>query len=65
MLVRAVRARTPAPEARPEPVTVDLGDGTVVTIKWKKANGVSPVQALRRATRQAQDQERGRDDQAA
>jgi ParB family chromosome partitioning protein len=64
-LVRAVRARKPAPEAKPQPVTVDLGDGTVVTIRWKKANDVAPVQALRRAMRQIQDQERARDDQAA
>lgn len=62
-VIKAVRARRPAPAPRPDPVAIDLGDGTVVTIKWKKANGVAPLQALRRATRQIQDQ--GRDEQAA
>jgi ParB family chromosome partitioning protein len=62
-VVAAVRAKRPAPAARPDPVTVDLGDGCSVTIRWKKGGGPSPIQALRRATRHLQDQER--DEQAA
>lgn len=37
--------------ARPDPVTFDLGDVTV-TVRWKKA-GVTAVQALRRAAKEA------------
>jgi ParB family chromosome partitioning protein len=62
-VVAAVRAKRPAPTPRPDPVTVDLGDGCSVTIKWKKGGGLSPLQALRRATRLLQEQER--DEQAA
>ena len=62
-LVQAVKARRPAPSPRPEPVTVDLGDGILVTVKYRKPSTVSPVQALRRATRMLQDRER--DGQAA
>jgi ParB family chromosome partitioning protein len=53
-LVQAVKAKRPAPAARPAPVEVDLGDGTVVRITWKKANTTTALQALRRATRQLQ-----------
>ncbi|HMB04954.1 MAG TPA: ParB/RepB/Spo0J family partition protein [Isosphaeraceae bacterium] len=62
-LVQAVKARRPAPAPRPEPVTIDLGDGILVTVKYRKPSTVSPVQALRRATRMLQDRER--DGQAA
>jgi ParB family chromosome partitioning protein len=62
-LVQAVKARRPAPAPRPEPVTLDLGDGILVIVKYRKPSTVSPVQALRRATRLLQDRER--DDQAA
>ncbi len=62
-LVRAVRARRPTPAPRPDPVTIDLG-GCTVTIRWKRGDDPMPaIQALRRATRQLQDQQR--DDQAA
>jgi ParB family chromosome partitioning protein len=47
--VQAVKARRPAPAARPEPATIDIGDGVSVTIKWKKACPVGAVQALRKA----------------
>jgi ParB family chromosome partitioning protein len=53
-LVRAVKAKRPAPAARPAPVEVDLGDGTVVRVSWKKANSTTALQALRRAVRQLQ-----------
>lgn len=57
-VVRAVRARRPAPPPRPDPVTLDLGDGMVVTVKWRKANGVTAAQALKKAARLAQERER-------
>jgi ParB family chromosome partitioning protein len=63
-VVKAVKARRPSPTARPEPVELDLGDGIIVVVKYRKASGVSPLQALRRATRLLQDRERS-DDQAA
>jgi ParB family chromosome partitioning protein len=62
-VVAAVRAKRPAPAAKPDPVTVDLGDGCSVMIRWKKGGGLSPIQALRRAARLLQEQER--DEQAA
>ena len=62
-VVQAVRARRPAPQTRPEPVTLDLGDGVTVTVRWKRAGPVGPVQALRRALKLAQEQRR--DDEAA
>jgi ParB family chromosome partitioning protein len=63
-LVKAVRARRPAPSARPEPITMDLGDGCIVVVKWRKAGGLSPLQALRRAMKLLQDRERS-EEQAA
>ena len=54
--VQAVRARRPAPVARPEPATFNLGEAGV-TIRWKKA-GISAVQALRRALKEVQERER-------
>jgi ParB family chromosome partitioning protein len=60
-LVQAVKARRPAPAARPEPATFDLGDGIVVTVRWKKACPVGALQALRRAVKLAQERERDED----
>jgi ParB family chromosome partitioning protein len=57
-LVKAVRSRRPAPAARPEPVEYDLGDGTVVIVRWKKGNRTTVVQALRKALKEAQEYER-------
>ncbi|HEU5116713.1 MAG TPA: ParB/RepB/Spo0J family partition protein [Isosphaeraceae bacterium] len=62
-LVKAVRARRPSPVAKPEPVAVDLGDGCTVQVRWRRPNGMSAMQALRKAIKQLQDQER--EDQAA
>jgi ParB family transcriptional regulator, chromosome partitioning protein len=62
-LVQAVKARRPAPAARPEPVAYDLGDGTV-KVTWRKA-GPSAVQLLRRALKEAQERERSAEDHAA
>jgi ParB family chromosome partitioning protein len=55
-VVSTVKARMPArvPVPRPAPVTYDLGDGTVVVVKWKKANGTGATQALRRALKLSQ-----------
>ncbi len=60
--VKAVRARRPAAVARPEPVTIDLGDG-VVSVKWKKA-GPTAIQMLRRALKELQERERHETDAA-
>lgn len=57
-LVQAVKARRPTPAARPEPIAIDLGDGTTVMVRWKKANGTGTVQALKRALKLAQGRER-------
>jgi ParB family transcriptional regulator, chromosome partitioning protein len=62
-IVQAVKARRPVPATRPEPVTVDIGDGCTVTIRWKKAGTITALQALRRAARTVLEQER--DEQAA
>jgi hypothetical protein len=51
-LVRAVRAKRPTPAARPDPVTLDLGDGMTFSIRWRKANGVGVLDALKRAMKQ-------------
>jgi ParB family chromosome partitioning protein len=63
-IVKAVRSRRPAPLARPEPVTLDLGEGVVVTVKWRKSGSMTVQQALRRALRLIQDRERS-EEQAA
>lgn len=62
-LVKAVRARRPAPQAKSEPITVDLGTCTV-QVRWKKADPITAQQALRKALRILQDRERS-DEQAA
>ena len=49
----------PSPPPRPDPVTLELGDGVTVTVRWKKAGPVGLVQALKLA------QEQRRDDEAA
>lgn len=56
--VKAVKARRPLPATKPEPVEIDLGDGVTVLVRYRKASGVSPLQALRRAVREIQDRER-------
>ena len=63
-IVRAVKARKPAPAPRPDPVELDLGDGCIVTIRWKKPGSLNPSQALCRALKLLQERERS-DDQAA
>jgi ParB family transcriptional regulator, chromosome partitioning protein len=55
-LVSAIKAKRPAPAARPDPVAFDLGEASI-TIRWKKA-GPSAVQLLRRALKEAQERER-------
>jgi ParB family chromosome partitioning protein len=51
-LVQAVKARRPAPAARPEPVSFDLSDCSV-TVRWKKASATTAVQALKKALKLA------------
>jgi hypothetical protein len=60
---QAVRANRPAPQARPNPISLDLGDGMMVTIRRRKATGVTATQLLRKALKILQHRERG--DQAA
>ncbi len=62
-LVKAVRARRPAPQAKPEPITIDLGPCTV-QVRWKRADPITALQALRRALKVIQDRERS-EEQAA
>lgn len=62
-LVQAVKARRPSPSSRPEPLMLELGDGLSLTIRWKKANGIDPIKALRLGLKMLQ--ERGREEQAA
>jgi ParB family chromosome partitioning protein len=57
-LVQAVKARRPAPAGKPSPVELDLGDGTLVKITWRKANATGPTQALRKALKVLQDRDR-------
>lgn len=57
-LVRAVKAKRPAPAQRPDPVTFDLGDGCTVTVRWRKSGGPDLIQALRRVLKLAQEQRR-------
>jgi ParB family transcriptional regulator, chromosome partitioning protein len=57
-VVKAAKSGRPAPAARPDPVEIDLGDGIVVVVKYRKPSGVSPLQALRRATRLLQEREK-------
>lgn len=47
--VKAVRAERPVPTPKPEPVTLDLGDGISVTIRWRKPSEVSALQAALQA----------------
>jgi acyl carrier protein phosphodiesterase len=56
-LVQAVRARRPAHSRRPDPVTIDLGDCTV-TVRWKKASPTTTLQALRKAAKRVQEEEK-------
>lgn len=60
-VIRAVRAKRPAPAAKPEPITLDVG-GVSVTVKWKRADGPELVKVLKLALKMAQDR---RDEQAA
>jgi ParB family chromosome partitioning protein len=57
-VVRELRARRPAPPPRPEPWTVDVGDGVTVTIRWKRAGGPTAAQALAKAARLAREREK-------
>jgi ParB family chromosome partitioning protein len=59
-LVQAIKTRRPAAERapRPEPWTVDVGDGVTVTIRWKRAGGPTAAQALAKAARLAREREK-------
>jgi ParB family chromosome partitioning protein len=62
--VKAVRARRPAPDARPDPVEVEVEPGVHVVIRYRKASPLTAVQVLRKALKLLQERERP-GDQAA
>jgi ParB family chromosome partitioning protein len=62
--VKAVRARRPTPEARPEPVEVEVEPGISVVVRYRKSSPLTAVQALRKALRMLQERDRP-GDQAA
>ncbi len=62
--VKAVKARRPTPNQKPDPVELDLGEGVIVIVKYRKASSITAPQALRRALKALQDRDRS-DDQAA
>ena len=62
-MVQAVRSKRPTPQAKPEPVSLDLGDGMTITIRWRKATGITATQLLKKALKMLQHREQG--DQAA
>lgn len=55
--VQSIKARKPAPAARPAPVTLDLGDGRTVTVRWRRAGGPGLVATLRDAMKAAKGRE--------
>jgi ParB family chromosome partitioning protein len=57
-VVQAVRAKRAVPEARPDPITLDLGDGMTVSLRWRKATGVTAIQLLKKALKVLQNRER-------
>ena len=62
--VKAVRARRPAPEARPEPVEVEVEPGVTVVVRYRKPSSLTAVHALRKALKMLQERDRT-GDQAA
>jgi ParB family chromosome partitioning protein len=62
--VKAVRARRPPPEARPDPVEIEVEPGILVVIRYRKPSSLTAVQALRKALKSLHERERS-GDQAA
>jgi ParB family transcriptional regulator, chromosome partitioning protein len=62
--VKAVRARRPVPEARPEPVEVEVEPGVTVVVRYRKPSSLTAVHALRKALKILQERDRT-SDQAA
>jgi ParB family chromosome partitioning protein len=62
--VKAVRARRPVPETRPEPVEIEVEPGVHVFVRYRKASSLTSVQALRKALKMLQERDRA-GDQAA
>jgi ParB family chromosome partitioning protein len=62
--VKAVRARRPTPEARPDPVEVEVEPGVHVVVRYRKPSPLTATQALRKALRILQERDRA-GDQAA
>jgi ParB family chromosome partitioning protein len=65
--VEAVRERKTAPSrsSRPSTVEIRVSEAVTVTIKYRKADRLTPVQALRLALKQAQATEKGQGSGAA
>ena len=58
--VEAVRERkAPTPRVRPTSVAIRVSDAILVTVAYRKADTMTPVQALRLALKQAQSMEKG------
>jgi ParB family transcriptional regulator, chromosome partitioning protein len=57
--VRSILASRPEAEVRPQPVTIDVGDGVVVKVTFRKATTTTAIQALRKAARMAQGRSAG------
>jgi ParB family chromosome partitioning protein len=62
--VKAVRARRAVPQARPDPVEVEVEPGVSVLVRYRKASSLTAVQALRKALKALQERDRP-GDQAA
>jgi ParB family chromosome partitioning protein len=62
--VKAVKARRSPATSRSAPVELEVEPGVMVTIRWRRANSLTATQALRRALKMLQGQEKS-DPQAA
>lgn len=56
--VKALRARRLPPEARPDPVEIEIESGITVVVRYRKPSSVTAVQALRKALKTLQERER-------
>jgi ParB family chromosome partitioning protein len=56
--VKAVRARRPPPEARPDPVEIEIEPGISVVIRYRKPSSLTAAQVLRKALKTLQERDR-------
>lgn len=62
--VKALRGRRTPPEARPDPVEIEVEPGVTVVVRYRKASSLTAAQALRKALKSLQERDRS-GDQAA